>query len=471
MSRINTNIPSMIAARVFAAQNERLNQSLERLSTGLRINRGKDDPAGLIASERLRTDIRAIGAAISNARRADNIISTAEGALNEVGNLIIEIEYLVDRSANEAGLSSDEVAANQLQIDSILDSINRIANSTAFAGNKLLNGTYDYSLSSVTAADLAAVTVNSSRIADGGTRTVVVNVTTSAQTAQLNYASSGVAAGSISLEIGGNLGTEQFTFAGSSLNSVIVTTVNAAKDLTGVSASLSGTALRFDSTSYGSDQFVSVSTISGAFTVTGGTGGRDTGVDVVANINGQSVTGSGLDLKLNTSSLSVDITLASAFAQQTASASTFGVTGGGATFSLAPELGLVGRQSIGLASVTTGNLGKTGVGFLSTLGSGQTNALNQKNFLTSQRLIREASTKVASLRGRLGSFQKDTIGSTIRSLQIALENTKAAESAIRDTDFATETSNLTRAQILVAASTATLGLANSAPQSVLSLLG
>ena len=79
MSRINTNIPSMIAGRVFNQQNEKLSATLERLATGFRINRGKDDPAGLIASERLRSDMRAIDEAINNARRADQIISTTEG--------------------------------------------------------------------------------------------------------------------------------------------------------------------------------------------------------------------------------------------------------------------------------------------------------------------------------------------------------------------------------------------------------
>jgi len=97
--------------------------------------------------------------------------------------------------------------------------------------------------------------------------------------------------------------------------------------------------------------------------------------------------------------------------------------------------------------------------------------LSSKNFASAQRIVREAINQVASLRGRLGSFQKDTLTTTINSLRVARENVTAAESAIRDADFAAETSNLTRAQILVNSSTAILQIANAAPQNVLALLG
>ena len=95
MSRINTNVTSMIAARVLNTQQTSMNRALERLSTGLRINRGADDPSGLIASEVLRGEKTAIGAAIANGQRASNVISTAEGALNEVSNLLSQMEELV----------------------------------------------------------------------------------------------------------------------------------------------------------------------------------------------------------------------------------------------------------------------------------------------------------------------------------------------------------------------------------------
>ena len=140
MSRINTNIPALQGIHRLQDNQTELNLRLERLSTGLRINRGKDDPAGLIGSERLRYEIRGIQQAIENSSRASNVVSTAEGALNETSALLLDLQALVVSSANESGLTQEEIRANQLQIDSILESIDRIAHTTAFAGKKLLDG-------------------------------------------------------------------------------------------------------------------------------------------------------------------------------------------------------------------------------------------------------------------------------------------------------------------------------------------
>jgi flagellin len=144
MSRINTNVAALIGLRHLSINNDELSLRLERLSTGLRINRGRDDPAGLIASERLRSDIRGIQQAVENSSRAANVVLTAEGALHEVSALLLDLQALIVQSANEAGLTEEEVTANQLQIDSILASIDRIADTTAFADKKLLDGSQAY---------------------------------------------------------------------------------------------------------------------------------------------------------------------------------------------------------------------------------------------------------------------------------------------------------------------------------------
>ncbi len=480
MSRINTNVPSLVAARILNANNEKLNTSLERLSTGLRINRGKDDPAGLIASERLRSDMTDISAAIENANRADNLVSVAEGGLQEVSSLLIDLESLVNKSANEAGLSDDEVAANQLQIDSILDSINRIATSTEFGGKQLLNGSLDYTTSGVstgvTASAVSNLQINSARLPQGGYRNVSVEITQSAQTAQVYFTGSATGAGAKTIQVSGNKGTEILTFASGTAAASVVTAVNQSKELTGVSASLStgggNTYIKFNSVGYGSDSFVSVEAVSGTFAVAGGDSSTgDHGVDVGARINGVQANSSGLDVSLRTTALSMEMTLASAFATQTALSKSFQITGGGADFSIGATLGVNASASLGIGSVSTGSLGNAGVGFLSSLGSGQTNQLSEKNFETAQQIIRDANSQVSGLRGRLGAFQKNTLASTVNSLQVAFENISAAESAIRDTDFASETSNMTRAQILSQAATASLQLANAAPQNVLSLIG
>ena len=199
MSRINTNIQSLISQRTLGINNASLNQALVRLSTGLRINSGRDDPAGLIASETLRSSMRAIGQAIGNAIRADTIVAVAEGGLQEISALLLDLEGLVDQSANEAGVTDKEVAANQLQIDSILASIDRISNSVAFGDKKLLNGTLAFTTSGVnvnestgaTLTDLDKTQINGAKIPNGGFRQVNINVVSPSQIAFISAVGAG----------------------------------------------------------------------------------------------------------------------------------------------------------------------------------------------------------------------------------------------------------------------------------------
>lgn len=144
MTRINTNVSSLVAQNRLNKTNSDLQTSLTRLSTGLRINSGKDDPAGLIASEALRSDITSINKAISNTQRASQIIATADSALGQVSSLLNDVRGLVVEAANKGALSDDEIAANQLQVDSSLEAINRIAQTTTFQGRRLLDGSLDF---------------------------------------------------------------------------------------------------------------------------------------------------------------------------------------------------------------------------------------------------------------------------------------------------------------------------------------
>jgi len=147
----------------------------------------------------------------------------------------------------------------------------------------------------------------------------------------------------------------------------------------------------------------------------------------------------------------------------------FSITGGGADFSLAADV-LTGKTSIGIQSIAIGSLGDSTNGKLSSIADGQTNSLSSANLGRAQRIVKAAIKQVAELRGRLGAFQKLTVESTVNSMSIAYENTAAAESAIRDADFAVETANMTRAQILVQAGTTVLRQANATPQNMLALL-
>ena len=469
MSRINTNVSSLIAQRVLRRNNDSVNKSLERLSTGLRINKGADDPAGLIASENLRLEKAGIAQAIDNAERASNIIGTAEGGLAEVSALLTELQQLVSQAANTGGLSDEELAANQLQVDSILGTINRIAGSTAFQGAKLLDGTYAYATSGAATSAFSTMQVNSARLPDGQAVSVVVQVANSATTGLVTYAGAGLAGdNAVTLEIAGNNGAEQLSFAGSSTIAQMATAVNAIKEVTGVSAAVSGTTLKFNSRGYGSEQFVSVKALSGTFAVAGGTNGRDAGTDALVRVNGAAAEVDGLAVTYRSSTLDVEFDLTTGLnAGQT---KTFSITGGGAEFSLGSKVSESDKTSIGIQSVSTGSLGDGAVGYLSTLASGGNNDLSAGNLVQAQKILDKAVKQVSQLRGRLGAFQKFTIGSTVNNLGIAYENASAAESAIRDTDFAEETAQLTRSQILSAAATTVLAQANAAPQSALNLL-
>ena len=477
MSRINTNVSSLIAQRTLRKNNEGLNNSLARLSTGLKINSGKDNPAGLIASENLRLEKAGISQAIDNAERANNIIGTAEGGLAEVSSLLTELQSLVGQAANSGGLSQEEMAANQLQVDSILGTINRISGSTSFQGAKLLNGNYAYTTSSVTTSAFSSLQVNAARLADGSTKDIVVQVANSATLAEVQYdavASSTIPGGSLTIEVAGNGGTEQLSFAGSSSLASIATAVNAITEATGVTASASGDKINFTSSKYGADQFVSVRAIAGTFAVSG-TSGKDFGTDADVRVNGAAAEVKGVSVSYRSNDLDLEFELSTVADDGTeglneGNTKTFGITGGGATFALGSKVTETDKASLGIQSVSTGSLGDGSVGYLSSLSAGGTNDLTSGNLVNAQKILDKAVKQVSQLRGRLGAFQKFTIGSTVNALGVAFENASAAESAIRDTDFSEETSKLTRSQILAQAATTVLAQANASPQSALSLL-
>jgi len=477
MSRINTNVTALTSARILNNNNVELNKSLERLSTGLRINRGSDDPAGLIASENLRKQIKGTETAIKNGERAINIVSAAEGALSEISSMLLDLQGLLSEVANRGGMSTEEIDANQLQVDSIINSINRIANNTEFEGIKLLNGNLGYTTSSVVTAQIAEANINSAKLIDGATMSVAIDVTTSAQRGAVFFSGTTNTSGAMSIQFGSNRGTTEITFASATTVANMKTAINALTESTGVIASASTSGLRLYSVDYGSDAYVSAKILSGnhvhdfvledpATTET-----QDYGQDVQATINGTAATGSGTQLPLRTAMLDAEFELTAAQAQKPTSSLLIGITGGGADFALGAQVDANGLESIGIGNITSSSLGNATDGYLNTLRSGGTNSLSSDNLYTAQKIVSSAIKDISTLRGRLGSFQKNTLETTINSLRITNETLYAADSAIRDTDFAAETSNLTRSQILVQSATSVLAQANYAPQNVLSLLG
>lgn len=194
MTRINTNVTSLVAQNTLGRSNSALEQALTRLSTGLRINTGKDDPAGLIASENLRSDITSIRRAIGNTDRANQVIATADSALGQVSSLLNDIRGLVTEAANSGALSEDQIQANQLQIDSSLEALNRIAQTTTFQGRRLLDGSLDF----ITTAGSGFGTVTSLKIDQanlGATGQVAVNVSIGSAATQALITNSAIPAG------------------------------------------------------------------------------------------------------------------------------------------------------------------------------------------------------------------------------------------------------------------------------------
>ena len=501
MGRINTNVQSLIAQRVLGQNQQSLTSSLERLSTGLRINSGKDDPAGLIASNNLGAEIVGKNTAISNANRADQVVNIAAGGLTEVSGLLTQLQGLVTSSASTSGISDSEKAANQLQIDSILQTIDRVSSSTSFQGIKLLNGNFDFKTSSVNSG-VSDFKINAAKFS--GSQNVNVLVTGSAQQGGmfLSFGASSIdtATGSqFTIEVGGSAGTRQLTFSSSTSLANIAAAVNSFTSITGVSAKTSGTGIKLEATEFGSSNYVSLRVVNAGGIANGGAQGvynldtantnittgsatafasvsntkTNKGKDLQATINGVAATTNGKTARINTDFLDVEVTLGNSTSQTLGSVGTnaMTITGGGASFQLGGNVDIAGKVSIGIQSVAASKLGTSALGYLSSLASGQSNNVVSGNTDKAQQIVSAALNQVSSLSGRLGAFQSNTIGATVRSLGVAVENSTAAQSIIRDTDFATETAKLTRGQILVNASTNILGLSNQTPQSALQLLG
>ena len=243
MSRINTNVSSLIAQNNLARTNSDLSTSLQRLSTGYKINRGADNPAGLIVSERLRSEISGATQAIDNAERATNVIATTEGGLQEISNLLTSIKALTIEAANTGAFSPEEIKANQLEIDSAVESINRISNTTSFAGLKLLNGSLDYLDSGLVTSQISDVNVFDANFGLDDSINVSVEVIGSAERGSLFLSGNagptpGTLVSNVTFELQGTRGVQVFSFASGTALSAVAAAVNNVRDATGVTARL-----------------------------------------------------------------------------------------------------------------------------------------------------------------------------------------------------------------------------------------
>jgi len=481
MTRINTNLASFTAIGALNKSSTSLNKSLERLSTGFKINRAADGPAALVISERLRSQVSQLRQAVDNTERAQNMISTAEAALVEINSLLQSVQDLVLESQNDGAISEEEILANQAQVDDAIQTIDRIATVTNFGGLDLLNGKAGYRTSnvnaSVTGAGIVELDVNGAAITNGTSNiTVNVTVTQAASQAIVSQTGGSISLSGSSLLVTGNKGSQLIHFASGTAMSAISDAVNTVTNSTGVTASATGTTtIVFQSEFFGDDQFVSVKDIASPLVASQFITAYDDGRDVGGRINGATAATTGNTLSVNTSSLDMEVTMSSTFhalnrGGTTSATTTFYISGGGMAF----QLGSGARESeqafVGIERMGSDNLGGFEAGgFLSDIVTGGDYTL-LKDPETANKILQKAIDDVTGVRAKLGAFVANTLDSNVNSLNVSIENIAAAESRIRDTDFAVETAEFTRLQILVQAGTAVVAQANLLPQTVLSLL-
>ncbi|MFK7758999.1 MAG: flagellin [Phycisphaerales bacterium] len=519
MTRINTNVPSMIARQRLNRSGADLQVRLERLSTGLRINRGKDDPAGLIISERISTELKGIEQAISNSERASSVIATTEGSLTEINDLLNSIKALTVEAANSGAISDEERDANQLQIDSAIQSITRIANTATFGGQKLLDGSLGYVTSGIAVSTITKASITAASFINASAINVSIDVIASAQKGSIYLSgdnsavagppADGIIVSATTIQVRGPEGVRELEILSGTALSAVVANVNALTGLTGVTASLvsatdQSSGLVFQSSGYGSNNFVSVERLNRpsdatadnfrTFKLDGNadvpadvwadpalvTATRDQGRDIQALINGNVASGDGLTVSIGSPSLALKLDMGEMYAiDPTLAVTTFDITGGGSLYQLGPSVNALQQSNIGIQSIAAEALGgvlKGGsVNFLSSLQTGKSNSLAtadaNRDYSTLSDIVDEAIDEVSILRGRLGAFERNVLDANSRSLQGAFENLTASQSLIRDADFAAESSELTRAQILQSSGTTVLSLANQQSQQVLQLLG
>lgn len=464
--------------------------TLRQLTTGKRINRGSDDPAGLIALSNLNAELTAVNTSLTNNQRTDSLLTVADGAIGEISTLLSDIQGLVLASTSEANLSAAEKAANQAGIDNALDAIDRIVQNTNFNGQRLIDGSFAIATTGVAGnTNVDNVQVFSRTQASTDT-TINIARTASATTASAVFAQMGGAStvrtsGSSTVSIAGALGTATITLASAQTQAQVATAINAVKDVTGVSAIQTANSVELSSTEYGSDQYVSVSVLSGgAVNSSYGTATSDSdttndvqtvvkqqGVDAGVTINGQLAAADGFDVSYSANGLSLAFTLGTDFGSGATAGTTTSFTvkaTGGATFQLGTNS--TTRKTIGVDSLSVANLGGgNGSQKLSELRSGGSADL-LTNTEEARKTISQAILEVNSTRGRIGGFQKYQVGASVRALQASQTALSDATSVIGDTDFALATAQLNRQNILIQSSISLLGIANQQASQILSLL-
>ena len=449
--RIYNNVQSLNALRNLNLTQTRLGRSLEKLSSGLKVNTGKDGPAALVISEKLRAQIAGLGQAIDNSEQAMSLVQLAEGALAEVNTLLTSIRSLAVHAANEGALDADSLAADQAEIDNAIETINRIASSAQFGTKLLLDGSRGVQ-GSTTDGNTSFVSGTEDTIA--GTYAIVV----ATQAEQAVTAAGTTQTANLAVNETLTINGVNVQLTAGMTQAQVVAAINDVNRQTGVTATAPGGVLTLTSDAYGALQSISVVSNVAAGGTSSGIGTTvitDSGVDIAGTIGGLAATGKGLVLTGDTGLVTAGLAISTTNAAGASGSVT--VTQGSLQFQVGANAGQTVR--ISLPSMAATQLG-TG------LASNQFNNLSEINVESALGandaigIIDKAIDQVTEKRGEMGAFQKNTLESYTNTLRIAHENTIGAESVIRDTDFAAEMAEYTKNTILIQSGSAMLAQAN-----------
>jgi flagellin len=494
---INTNVMSLNAQRNLGQSQSALAKSMQRLSSGLRINSAKDDAAGLAISDRMTSQVRGLNQATRNANDGISLAQTAEGALQETTNILQRMRELSVQSANDTNSASDRTSL-QAEVNQLKQEMTRIANTTSFNGKNLLDGTLttaqfqvgananqtiSFGIESAKATDLG----NNSLTSNNATLNFAIERATSAAAAS---SANDVMAQTLTI-IGEKTATASVSNGDSA--TTIAAAVNAQSATTGVTATARTTATMQTLTSTGAVSFALQGTNSSAVTITATVAALTDISEISKAINTQSgQTGITASIANNVITLTqaegADIKISDFFGGgSAASQATISVTGSAAgaqaiggsasldSTTVGGELTFDSNSTFNISSSiadTAGSLFSTALNVANTSTLASINAVDITTVGGAANAIKSidgALSSVDSMRGELGAVQ-NRFESTIANLSNVAENLSAARSRILDADIAQETSAMTKNNILQQAGVAILAQANQAPQLALSLL-
>ena len=467
---INTNLSSLTAQRNQARSQNDLSTAITRLSSGLRLNSAKDDAAGLAISERFTAQIRGVNQAARNANDGISLAQTAEGALGSISSNLQRVRELAVQSANATNSSSDR-AALQIEVKNLVDEMDRVGAQTDFNGTKLLDGTFSAQNFQIGAN--AGQTIAITNI--GSARTASLGASAAASTTSVAPTGTALVAGALTINGISIQGAQATTTPGQAATSAyanaqainasqgtVVATANPTVNIS-TTAPTPGTLAAGDLTING----IQVGAVTGAV------GAPAQGAAVANAINAISAA-SGVTATSNTTTGALTLTAADgrniAVGEANGGAAKGGLTVG-TTYGTV-SLSTTSTQGIVIAGTAPGSAGFTPGPTPATMTGTALSAIDISTVAganTALASVDAALNSVNSSRASLGAIQ-NRLSSTIENLHTSGENMSASRSRIQDADFALETANLSRAQVLQQAGTAMIAQANQMPQQVLQLL-